>query len=234
MKTMAAIAALLTLLTAGVLWWLHDNAGTLLRDAMQSHGSRMIGAEVTVAEVRLSARSGQGEISGLVIGNPTGFQSPHALKVARISIALDPLTLARDVIHVRRIEVIAPDVSYEQGDGQTNFDALMKNISNSLGTERSGSQSSKRLIVDAFDLTNASAAATTRLVAGRTIGITLPDIHLKDIGKDKGGVTPGELGQIIAGAMKRKLSGAHHFDQALKATGDTLNKAGSAIKGLFK
>jgi hypothetical protein len=55
-----------------------------------------------------------------------------------------------------------------------------------------------------------------------------------DIGKAKGGVTPGELGQEIAKAIKQKLYAAVNFDDLMKSAGKSLEKAGSAINGLFK
>ncbi len=233
-KILGTLIALLAVIGIGIAWWLHHNAGALLREALQSYGSQMTGASVKIGSVSLSPGSGLGEIHDLVIGNPSGFLTAHAIKVERIAIEVAPLTLAQKRIHVRRITVIAPDVIYEQGAKQTNFDALMKNISHSLGPSSEDGKPAKRLTVDAFDMTNATAAASTYLVPGKAVGITLPDIHLKDIGKEKDGVTPSELGQIIADTMKRKLSGAHHFGQAISATGDTLGKAGSAIKNLFK
>jgi hypothetical protein len=72
------------------------------------------------------------------------------------------------------------------------------------------------------------------MLNGNTIAIPLPDIHLKNIGKEKGGVSGGELGRIIASAVKQKLSGAYTFDKAVKATGEALNEAGKAIKNLFQ
>ena len=69
---------------------------------------------------------------------------------------------------------------------------------------------------------------------GKTVSIPLPDISLKNVGKARGGISPGELGQEITNALKAKLSVAGNFERLMKSTGDTLDKAGSAIKGLLK
>jgi hypothetical protein len=69
---------------------------------------------------------------------------------------------------------------------------------------------------------------------GKTVNVPLPDITLKNQGKAKGGISPGELGQEITGALKAKLTAAVSFDRLMKSTGEALEKAGSAVKGLFK
>lgn len=230
----AGVVVVLVLLAAGAFWWLHGNAEELIRQTIEREGSRLTGAPVSVASVSLSASDGRGEIRDLTLGNPPGFRTPHALRVDRIELELAPLTLAQSVVRVRRIAVVAPDVVYERGESLTNFDTIARNVSAALGPADKQAAPGKKLIVEHVDLTGARAQASAALMGGKTVTIALPDIHLKDIGKDKGGVTPGELSQIIAGAMQRKLSGAYSFDQALKATGAALGKAGSAIKGLFK
>lgn len=78
------------------------------------------------------------------------------------------------------------------------------------------------------------AQASAAFMNGKTVSVPLPDITMKNIGRAKGGITPGELGREVAGALKAKLSGAVSFDRLMKSGGAALDKAGSAIKGLFK
>ena len=93
---------------------------------------------------------------------------------------------------------------------------------------------SKKIIVDYFSLRAANARVSAAFMNGKTIGVSLPDITLNHIGQQKNGITPDEFGQIIAGALKHKRTGAYSFERALSATGEALGKAGSAVKGLFK
>jgi hypothetical protein len=71
-------------------------------------------------------------------------------------------------------------------------------------------------------------------MGGKTISIALPDIVLKNVGKAQGGITPAELGQEIASAMRAKLSVAGNFERLKKSAGTSLDKAGNVILGLFK
>ena len=80
----------------------------------------------------------------------------------------------------------------------------------------------------------ARAQASAAFTGGKTVSVTLPDITLKNIGKAKGGITPGELGQHVAGALKAKLAASVNFDKLLQSGSGAAGKAGTAVKGLFK
>ncbi len=232
-KILILVALALAAAIGGGVYWLSGNMGPLVRDAIVKFGSEMTKAKVNVEKVEIKLADGQGEVRGLSIGNPAGFKTAHALKVARIEIVIDTGTVAKDVVVIKKIAVIAPDVIYEKGEGMTNFDALQKNIADYLGPAQK-KEGGKKLIVEEFTLRNAKAEASAAFMGGKTVSVPLPDITLHNIGKAKGGVTPGELGQEIIGAVKHKLSAAVSFDNLMKSTGKALDKAGTAIKGLFK
>ncbi len=231
-KTLAFFALALLAAIAAALFWLRGNLDGLVKNAIEEYGSAMTQSRVTVREVLIQPADGRGVIRGLVIGNPAGFQASHALKVEEIEIAIDLASLAGQVAIIRRIAIVAPDVIYEKGATQTNFDALQKNIAAYLGP--GDGKGGKKLIVDELVVRNAKAQASAAFLQGKTMSAPLPDITLRDIGKAKGGVTPGELGGEIVKALRARLSAAISFDALAKSVGSALEKAGSAIKGLFQ
>jgi hypothetical protein len=147
----------------------------------------------------------------------------------------DIATLTGNVITVKKIGVKAPNIIYEKGDSMTNFDAIQKNIADYLGpAKKEKDAGGKKLIVEDLGVTGARAEASAAFMGGKTVDVPLPDIALRNLGKSKGGVTPGELGQEIAGAVKARLTSAVSFDNLMKSMGGALDKAGGAIRGLFK
>lgn len=223
-------ALLIPLILIGIaLFWLSGNLDSLVKEAIEKYGSAMTQAKVSVGAVKITPGDGRGTISNLTIGNPAGFKTAHLLKVEQIDVAIDIASIATDVIVIRDIAVNAPDVIYEKGDTMTNIDALQKNIAAYLGAP-----DGKKLIVEQLNIRDAKAQASAAFMNGKTVDVALPNIAMKNIGRAKGGVTPGELGQEVADEMKAKLTGAFSFDRMLKATGELLDKTGSAIKGLFK
>lgn len=236
-KRIVVVIALLALVAAAAgVWWLSRNLDDIAKSAIQNYGSAMTQARVSVGAVQLSPTDGKGSISELRIANPTGFKTAHALQVGKIEVEIDIATLNDKVIVIRRIAVDSPDVIYEKGDSLTNFDVLMRNISQHIGESApsgSGAGSGKKLIVDALTIRGAKAHATAPLLGGKIIDVDLPDIVLKNVGRAEGGVTPGELGGIVANAIRSRLMGSFSFDRLLQSGSQALDKAGAAIKGLF-
>lgn len=234
-KKFAAALIILATIAAAAMFWLSENVDGLLKTAITTYGGAMTQAQVGVDAVQVAPADGRGTIRNLVIGNPAGFKTSHAIKVAQIDVVIDIASLTRDVVVVRRIAINSPDVVYEKGDSMTNFDAIQKNIATYLGpAESPRNDKGKKLIVEELIIREAKAQASAAFMDGKTITVPLPDITLRNLGKAKGGISPGELGQEVAGALKARLTGAISFDRLMKSAGETLDKAGAAVKGLFK
>jgi hypothetical protein len=217
----------------GGAWWLANNVDRLVKNAIEDYGSQMVGAKVSVQSVELRA-SGEGLVKGLFIGNPKGFATPHAARLDQFDVAIDLPSLTGDVIHVQRINIVTPDLIYERGDALTNFDAIQRNINTYIGPSKGQARGNKKLIVDLLTIRHAKARASAAFMSGKTVEVSLPDVTLRDIGKAKGGVTPAELGQIVAGAMEKQLSAKVSFDNLRKQFGSAIESGVKSIKGLFK
>ena len=238
-----ALLALLAII-AGAVFWLRGNLDGLVGDAIAKYGSEMTQAKVSVGGVKISALNGEGIITDLIIGNPKGFKTPHAFSVRNFTLEVEPASVAKEVVVIKKIAIIAPDVIYEKGEGMTNFDAIQKNIAGYAGPSDGktakadkSSKDGKKLIVEELTIKGAKAHASAPFLDGKMIDVPLPDLTLRNIGKAKGGVTSGELGQEIAGALKKQLSASISFDNlgtltkdAGEKLGKTLEKAGKLFK----
>jgi len=235
MKRWIVVAfAVLLLALAGGAWWLYGNLDHIVARGITRYGSQMTAAKVTVEGVQLRGADGIGVVRGLVVGNPSGFRTDHALKVGVIEVQVDVRTLTDPVVVIKRIVIDSPDVIYEKGETLTNFDAIQQNIARSLadgssspsGDASASASPQRRLIVEELVVRNAHAQATAPLLMGKTVSATLPDIHLRQLGRAEGGLTPAQLGQIVARAISQRLVASLGFDRVLKSLGDR-------VKGLF-
>nr|WP_315463581.1 hypothetical protein [uncultured Rhodoferax sp.] len=232
-RFLLVLFTLLLAALAGGAYWLHGNLDRLVQQAITRYGSEITGVPVRVAAVQLDAANGRGELRGLRIGNPAGFQTPYAVQADRIELELDLSTLASDVIVIRKIAVIAPDVIYEKGERRTNFDALQAQIAKAVG-QSAGAGPGKKLIVQELVVRHARAQASAAFMGGKTVAVDLPDLQLRGLGQAEGGLSPAQLGQRIAGAMEKRLTAAVSFDKLLQSVGGALNRAGEALQGIFK
>lgn len=231
-KSALAAFAIAVLLVIGIMFFVRGSLDGFIKGAIESYGSAMTGASIKIGALEIRTTDGQTIISNLEVGNPAGFKTPHALKVGKIDVVIDMATLTSDVIVIRKIDIAAPNVIYEKDEAMTNFDALQKNIASFLGTSKTEEKDSgsKKFIVEQLLIHDAKAEASAPVLAGKTVAVSLPDIALHDVGKAKGGVTAGELGQTIANELKQKLTAGFSFDSLATAT----SKVEGSIKGLFK
>ena len=232
-KSLLALAALFLLLVAGGAFWLLGNLDGLVQSAITKYGSAMTGAPVKVVAVKLRAADGHGTLKGLLVGNPAGFRTPYAVKADTIELEVDVASLTKEVVLVKKIAVIAPEVIYEKGDALTNFDAIQNNIAQYLGPS-TNTGPGKKLIVQEFVIRGAKAQVSASFLNGQTVTVALPDIALRDLGKAKGGLTPGELGLEITNAVEKRLLSSVNMGALSKSVGGALDKAGNAIKDFFK
>ena len=128
-KKILIAVVVLVLVIAGAAYLLYSNLGSLLKVAIETYGAEATQSKVTVASVSLSAWSGQGMISGLVVDNPKGFTTPHAIEVGSIAIAVDTGTLTHNPVEVTEVTISSPHVTYEQGASGGNLQALQQNVS---------------------------------------------------------------------------------------------------------
>ncbi|MGO8756133.1 MAG: hypothetical protein ACLQHK_12985 [Gallionellaceae bacterium] len=70
------------------------------------------------------------------IGNPEGFQTDHALKADTIEIAIEPASIAQDLIVLHKMLIDAPHIIHETGESGSNRDAIQHGVEAYLGDGR--------------------------------------------------------------------------------------------------
>lgn len=204
MKRVAlATGGVLLLALFGVGIYVYVQLDALVKRAIEGYGGDILQAKVEVGDVKLSPQSGHGRIDELRIGNPSGFASKHAATVGGIELEVAPQSLGGDVVYVKKIIVDRPTLTYEQSTGGSNFDALQRNVARYIGeTPKQEQGGATKLIVDELRIRGAKVRYLPLIpTAGADLTFTLPDIHLRNLGKKRGGLTPAELTQILVNAI---------------------------------
>jgi uncharacterized protein involved in outer membrane biogenesis len=226
-------------LLAGGAFWAYYSLDVIVRMALERYGPDVLGASVKVGDVRISPKTGEGSVSGLEIGTPRGF-SARAARFGEVRIALDPATIASDVVHVREVSISSPSISYERGKGATNLDAIQKNIDAYIHktaapeeAKGGGRSSKRRFVVDRLAIRGAKVTMTNPALRGQGVTFDLPDIELRDIGKRQNGLRASEIANIVASALISRIA------QKLLTNIDLLRRGGvegavDALKGLLK
>ena len=111
----------LIIVIAGVMTFLVFNLDSLIKEAVEKFGSEATRAEVKLNEVEISLTSGAGSLSGLKVGNPTGFKTPSAFEMRSISVKLNVDTVGQDPIVIKEIIISEPQVTYELVGTNTDY-----------------------------------------------------------------------------------------------------------------
>src|SRR6516165_5920555 len=72
--------------------------GGAIKAAVESVGSSATGTKVTLSSADVSLTTGEGRLTGLVVGNPKGYATPSAFELGDVNVALDTSTVTSDVI----------------------------------------------------------------------------------------------------------------------------------------
>ncbi|MGY8990205.1 MAG: DUF748 domain-containing protein [Rhodospirillales bacterium] len=216
---------------------------SIIKTAVEKYGSEITQTKVTLNEVELSVTSGKGALRGFTLGNPKGFDTESAMKFGEVSITVDPTTVTSDVIVIKEVRITGPQVTYELGSGGSNFDAIQKNVESYTGgsgkpaakeEKKDDGKKGPKLIIENLYITGGKVGVSASFLKGKTLDGTLPDIHLKDIGKEKKkepGATPAEVAKKIMDSIS---SGASKAVSALNIDGLTKSLKAAADGAMEK
>ena len=245
MKKLAWAVALLLLALGGGSWWVYQSRDDLLASAIRGYGPQITGVNFQLAQVRLQPLDGSAELQGVQLGNPKGFRTPHALVVEQLRIRLEPASLRQQVVHIHEITIQQPEVGYEHVAGDSNLDAIERNVAAYVAAHSpaaqagaGGAQEPKtRVVIDQFNMVGARAHVTAELLQGKTVTLALPDIHLRDLGKRNGGITPAEATAQIVAAIRQETTRAVlplHLDGMVGGIRKGASALVDKVKGFFK
>ncbi len=209
MKKVLLIVAVLAVVAVVALFVVGSNLDGIVKQAVETAGPKITQTSVTLDGVGLSPRSGSGAIKGLTIGNPGGYSSPYAIKLGEAKLEIDPASVLSDKIHVKSIAVTDPHITIEGGFGDNNLKKILANIDSFTAGEKSGAATGpgpkKKLQVDDFLLSGAKVDVKFALLGGKPLSVTLPDIHLTNLGSGGEGITPGELSKRVFNAVLEQV-----------------------------
>jgi hypothetical protein len=238
-KNFAIAAASLVLLFAGSAVYFMTNINSIVQGALEKYGSQVTQTDVSVYGVRISLRTGEGEISGVRIGNPKSFIAARAMDIGNLSMKLDTGTLGgTQPIVIEKIDIESPSVTYEvNAKGSSNLQALQSNIQSASAGKKSTENSgpARQVIIRDLYIRNGEVKVTHSLLKGREVSGNLPLIHLENIG-GKDGASPQQIAQKVLTeiASTAAREGAVVLSQELPGLKDLENTVASGVKSQAK
>ena len=243
-------AAIIAMIVLAIL-----NLGSLIKAATEEYGPQITKTEVRLGSADISILSGSGALGDFFLGNPKGFTMPSAMECDTIRIKVVTDSLTKDKIIIEEIFVDGPVISYEKRGRTNNFQTIIDNINQTISGEKKETKqeetedatktgSEKSIQINNFIVKNGKINLGGSLLdafGDQGVGMDLPDIHLKDIGKEKK-TTPAQAFALILKEMTGDVTGTvtqvgkklqESLGKAVEGVGSGAESVGGAIKGLF-
>ena len=214
MKKVLIGLVVVLLVVAGGLFFVWSSLDGIVKTAIETYGSEATQTQVSVADVKLKLEDGAGSISGLNVGNPSGFTDSHIFKLGSISTKIDTATVTENPIVIDELIISAPQVFYEINKaGASNLDALKKNLGSSSdasasSSEKPASGDELKMVIRKLVVDKGQASMRIAALGDKQQSVSLPRIELTDVGKKSGGATALEVAQVLSNAMLKNVQGA--------------------------
>jgi hypothetical protein len=218
MKSRNVIVSLflaLFVVAAGGAWWLFMSIDGMVKQAIERWGTEMTGVTVKVDSVKIRAADGRGTILGLSVGNPKGFEARHAVTLGEMRLTIDAASITRDVVVIRELVLVAPDVAYERGQGSDNLALIQKNLdawaATNAGAKQKEAGPGRKFVIESIVIRDGKAHFSA------TLSAPMPVLQLRDVGRKSNGATAGEVArQAWRAVLGSVTSLASNFGPAIR------------------
>jgi uncharacterized protein involved in outer membrane biogenesis len=216
-----------------------SNLGPIVKSAVNTYGPKITKTAVRLEDVSVSVFSGEATLQDFLLGNPKGVKAPSAIRVGSIYVNVDEGSLTGDTIVVDKIEVVGPEITYEKIRGTDNFQTILNNVNRAVGSDKASEKktatedSGKKLIIENFIVKGGKVNLAMSILEEQSVIATLPNIHLKGIGKQGGGTTPAEAFEQVFAALYREITSpavTTALNQKIKALGASAGVMGEDAK----
>jgi uncharacterized protein involved in outer membrane biogenesis len=186
--------------------------GDIVKKGVETVGPQITRVSIKLDVVHLSLWTGAASVRGLIVGNPEGYQTPQAISAGTIAVGVKPLSVFSDKIVLRSLRVESPEITFEGGLGGNNLSKIMDNVNaaahtaaqtdNPVSTNTTArARPSKKFEVDDLLITGAKVHVSLTNLDGKATTLSLPPIHLTDLGQNEDGITATELTRSVLDAM---------------------------------
>ncbi len=201
-----------------------------VENRLEQVGTELTGTAVNVEEADVKAVRGAGEIKGFQVDNPEGYEADYLFSCERIHVNVGLVsTIAGEPLVLDRMVISYPILNFEQNQqGGSNLEEIVENVKKNREKadlksadldQETGPANKEPLRLKIRELLIEGVTLNVLRADGSIVSAILPAISLTDIGGDTG-VTPAQLGLVIAGAMSGEVLQEAIARQLIQRAGD--------------
>ncbi len=121
-KIMFRVVTVLVILVILGLAVVFLSLNSLVKKGVETVGPKLTKTEIRLKNASLSPFSGNGQLTGLFVGNPEGFKAPSAIQVGDISVGLQPSSVLSDKVIIDKVNIQGPEITLEGSLSGNNSD----------------------------------------------------------------------------------------------------------------
>lgn len=229
----AILVGVLVIALVAVGIYVYRNLNEIVRSQTESVMTSVLGVKVTLGGAAVKVRNGDITLTDLVIYNPEGFESSHALKFGEIQVTANIPSFRTNEPTITLVRITEPDIIYERKLRTSNLDELIANTKakeEAPPEETATEEEAKQIKVDLILVEGSVVRVALPMAGGRTVNVQVPDIEIRDMGE---GMTPAEgltlfLTKVLEGIAQ---NGEAAISSALEGVGGVVGEAGSQLEG---
>ncbi len=208
MKKLFCIVGILALVAVGAVFVLNAKFNKDIKEAVETNGSESLQTAVTLEKVNISFFTKSGQMSGLKVNNPEGYEKEYAFYMGTLDVAIG--AVEEEIVHILRVSIDSPEIVFEGNPLENNLAQLQKNAKASQpekteeDTEVSKPEEdakAPKIKIDLFEIKNAKVSAQ---VMGKDLSINLPTLTIKNIGGESG-VSNAKIAQEVFAKVTEKI-----------------------------
>jgi hypothetical protein len=215
--------------------------GYIIKSTVETVVPKITGTPVKMESFSFSILTGKVKMKNFVVVNPKGFNTEYAFKLGSLYFDINMDTLLSKKIVIDEIRIDGTQIIYELGLNTSNLGEIKSNIDKFVKGDKQKEAKAetskktgegKKVQINDFYFNGASVSLSAVLLQGQKTTMPIPDIHLKDMGKEEGGASIGEVANEIFTAIYASISKvAGSGTEVIKDIG---NEGWNKVKGIFK
>jgi hypothetical protein len=185
---------------------------SIVKKGVETVGPSLTKVDVRLGSADISPFSGSGALSKLFVGNPEGYKSASSIEVGSMKVAVKIGSVMSDTVVIDEVNIQGPQLTLESTlTGKSNLGKILDNLDSSNTTSQKentaapAKKSEKKFIVKDVVINGIKLNLAVSGV-GSLPTVSVPDIHLQNIGEQSNGVTAAELvHQVLAPLLQSAI-----------------------------
>ena len=196
----------------------------IIKGGIQHVGPIITGVPMEIKSVSYNPFEGTLTIKDFIVGNPSGYSTPYAVKLGHLHVDVGMTTLFSKKLLIERIEVKGVELNYETSVLKNNIQEIQDNVNKLAGEAKKSDKkeeaaASKPLQIDYLELRDITAWVVVKGTKAQAPLIVAPIVMTK-LGTGEDGVTSVMVINDVLVSMMTSVTKLIGADAAFKAVGD--------------